>query len=106
MSENVARPVGKNGEILLRGSMGTGIEARVGPVASADRRFSNRGDCLHRGLCRRGCKVNAKASPLIIRIADAIALQPKAIGRGSARIHAGLRALGDYRITRRGPSAL
>jgi choline dehydrogenase-like flavoprotein len=66
-------PVGGNGEIFLRGAAALGIEARVGPVAIPNGRFGNRPHCIYRGFCLQGCKVNAKASPLITHIPDALA---------------------------------
>jgi choline dehydrogenase-like flavoprotein len=66
-------PVGGNGEIFLRGTNAAGIEARVGPVAIPNGRFGNRPHCIYRGFCLQGCKVNAKASPLITHIPDALA---------------------------------
>jgi choline dehydrogenase-like flavoprotein len=66
-------PVGGNGEIFLRGAKALGIEAKVGPVAIANGRFGNRPHCIYRGFCLQGCKVNAKASPLITHIPDALA---------------------------------
>jgi choline dehydrogenase-like flavoprotein len=65
--------VGGNGEIFLRGARAAGIEARVGPVAIPNGRFGNRPHCIYRGFCLQGCKVNAKASPLITHIPDALA---------------------------------
>ena len=55
----------------LRGR--SGIEVRVGPVAIANGRFGNRPHCIYRGFCLQGCKVNAKASPLITHVPDALA---------------------------------
>jgi choline dehydrogenase-like flavoprotein len=66
-------PVGGNGEIFLRGARAAGITAKVGPVAIANGRFGNRPHCIYRGFCLQGCKVNAKASPLITHIPDALA---------------------------------
>jgi choline dehydrogenase-like flavoprotein len=66
-------PVGGNGQIALRGAAKLGIEMRVGPVAIANGRFGNRPHCIYRGFCLQGCKVNAKASPLITHIPDALA---------------------------------
>ena len=66
-------PVGGNGEIFLRGARTLGIEARVGPVAITNGRFGNRPHCIYRGFCLQGCKVNAKATPLITHIPDALA---------------------------------
>jgi len=66
-------PVGGNGEIFLRGARAMGIAARVGPVAITNGRFGNRPHCIYRGFCLQGCKVNAKASPLITHIPDALA---------------------------------
>ena len=65
-------PVGGNGEIFLRGARAAGIQARVGPVAIPNGRFGNRPHCIYRGFCLQGCKVNAKASPLITHIPDAL----------------------------------
>jgi choline dehydrogenase-like flavoprotein len=64
-------PVGGNGEIFLRGAEKLGITAKVGPVAIANGRFGNRSHCIYRGFCLQGCKVNAKASPLITHVPDA-----------------------------------
>ena len=67
-------PVGGNGEIFLRGARGTGHPRRAsGPVAIPNGRFGNRPHCIYRGFCLQGCKVNAKASPLITHIPDALA---------------------------------
>ncbi|NYJ06743.1 GMC family oxidoreductase [Petropleomorpha daqingensis] len=66
-------PVGGNGMVFLRGARTVGIEARVGPVAIANGRFGNRPHCIYRGFCLQGCKVNAKASPLITHVPDALA---------------------------------
>jgi choline dehydrogenase-like flavoprotein len=66
-------PVGGNGEIFLRGARALGITAKVGPVAITNGRFGNRPHCIYRGFCLQGCKVNAKASPLITHIPDALA---------------------------------
>jgi choline dehydrogenase-like flavoprotein len=66
-------PVSGNGEVFLRGSLASGIEAHVGPVAIANGRFGNRPHCIYRGFCLQGCKVNAKASPLITHLPDALA---------------------------------
>jgi len=66
-------PVGGNGEIFLRGAEAAGIRAEVGPVAIANGRFGHRPHCIYRGFCLQGCKVNAKASPLITHVPDALA---------------------------------
>jgi choline dehydrogenase-like flavoprotein len=68
-----AHPVGGNGDMFLRGALAAGITARVGPVAIPNGRFGNRPHCIYRGFCLQGCKVNAKASPLITHIPDAMA---------------------------------
>jgi choline dehydrogenase-like flavoprotein len=68
-----AHPVGGNGEIFMRGAVKLGIVAKVGPVAITNGRFGNRPHCIYRGFCLQGCKVNAKASPLITHIPDALA---------------------------------
>jgi choline dehydrogenase-like flavoprotein len=66
-------PVGGNGMVAQRGALALGIEMRVGPVAITNGRFGNRPHCIYRGFCLQGCKVNAKASPLITHIPDALA---------------------------------
>jgi choline dehydrogenase-like flavoprotein len=66
-------PVGGNGEIFLRGALAAGVTAKVGPVAISNGRFGNRPHCIYRGFCLQGCKVNAKASPLITHVPDALA---------------------------------
>ncbi len=68
-----AHPVGGNGEVFQRGAFALGIEAKVGPVAITNGRFGNRPHCIYRGFCLQGCKVNAKASPLITHVPDALA---------------------------------
>lgn len=65
-------PVSGNGELFLRGALACGITAKVGPVAISNGRFGNRPHCIYRGFCLQGCKVNAKASPLITHIPDAL----------------------------------
>ena len=66
-------PVSGNGDIFLRGAERLGIEAKVGPVAIVNGRFGNRAHCIYRGFCLQGCKVSAKASPLVTHIPDALA---------------------------------
>ena len=65
-------PMGANGLAFVR-VPAAGIEARVGPVAIVNGRFGNRPHCIYRGFCLQGCKVNAKASPLITHVPDALA---------------------------------
>jgi choline dehydrogenase-like flavoprotein len=64
--------VSGNGQIFLRGAAAAGVDARIGPVAIPNGRFGNRPHCIYRGFCLQGCKVNAKASPLITHIPDAL----------------------------------
>jgi choline dehydrogenase-like flavoprotein len=66
-------PVSGNGLVALRGTRALGIDMKVGPVAIPNGRFGNRPHCIYRGFCIQGCKVNAKASPLITHIPDALA---------------------------------
>ncbi len=68
-----AHPVGGNGEVYQRGANALGITTKVGPVAIANGRFGHRPHCIYRGFCLQGCKVNAKASPLITHVPDALA---------------------------------
>jgi choline dehydrogenase-like flavoprotein len=66
-------PVSGNGQMFQRGADRLGIVTRVGPVAITNGRFGHRQHCIYRGFCLQGCKVNAKASPLITHIPDALA---------------------------------
>jgi choline dehydrogenase-like flavoprotein len=66
-------PVSGNGEVFQRGAQAVGVQTRVGPVAIANGRFGHRAHCIYRGFCLQGCKVNAKASPLITHVPDALA---------------------------------
>ena len=68
-----AHPLGPNGEIFRRGATKLGLRTRVGPVAIPNGRFGHRNHCIYRGFCLQGCKVNAKASPLITHVPDALA---------------------------------
>ncbi|MFL5861498.1 MAG: GMC family oxidoreductase [Solirubrobacteraceae bacterium] len=65
-------PVSGAAAVAWRGAEDCGIEMRVGPVAITNGRFGNRPHCIYRGFCLQGCKVNAKASPLITHLPDAI----------------------------------
>src|SRR5579875_1021639 len=66
-------PVAGAASVAWRGARDCGIEMRVGPVAITNGVFGNRPHCIYRGFCLQGCKVNAKASPLITHLPDAIA---------------------------------
>jgi choline dehydrogenase-like flavoprotein len=66
-------PLGPNGEIFRRGANALGLRVAIGPVAIPNGRFGHRNHCIYRGFCLQGCKVNAKASPLITHIPDALA---------------------------------
>lgn len=68
-----AHPVSAGAELTLKGAREVGVEFRVGPVAIPNGAFGNRPHCIYRGFCLQGCKVNAKASPLITHIPDALA---------------------------------
>jgi choline dehydrogenase-like flavoprotein len=69
---HAAHPLSGAAEQGRRGALAAGIEMRVGPVAIPNGTFGNRPHCLYRGFCLQGCKVNAKASPLITHLPDAI----------------------------------
>ncbi|WP_420541883.1 GMC family oxidoreductase [Rubrobacter calidifluminis] len=66
-------PIGGAAEYAVRGAKKFGIEMRVGPVGITNGTFGNRPHCIYRGFCLQGCKVNAKASPLVTHVPDAIA---------------------------------
>ena len=57
---------------VWEGAHRIGIEMRVGPVGITNGVFGNRPHCIYRGFCLQGCKVGAKASPLISHIPDAL----------------------------------
>ena len=65
-------PVAGAASVAWQGARECGIEMRVGPVAITNGVFGHRPHCIYRGFCLQGCKVNAKASPLITHLPDAI----------------------------------
>ncbi len=65
-------PVCGAAERAWAGALKHGVDMRVGPVAITNGVFGNRPHCIYRGFCLQGCKVNAKASPLVTHIPDAI----------------------------------
>jgi len=65
-------PIAGAASVAWRGARDLGIEMRVGPVAITNGVFGHRPHCIYRGFCLQGCKVNAKASPLITHLPDAI----------------------------------
>jgi choline dehydrogenase-like flavoprotein len=70
---HTAHPIAGGAELAWEGARKLGIEIRVGPVGITNGSFGNRPHCIYRGFCLQGCKVNAKASPLVTHIPDAIA---------------------------------
>ena len=69
---HTAHPVAGGAEIAREGARKLGIEMKVGPVGITNGAFGNRPHCIYRGFCLQGCKVGAKASPLVTHIPDAI----------------------------------
>jgi choline dehydrogenase-like flavoprotein len=67
-----AHPIAGAASVAWQGALRCGIEMRVGPVSITNGSFGNRPHCIYRGFCLQGCKVNAKASPLITHLPDAI----------------------------------
>lgn len=65
-------PISGAAERLIVGAGKFGMAMRVGPVGIANGTFGNRPHCIYRGFCLQGCKVNAKGSPLVTHIPDAI----------------------------------
>jgi len=65
-------PIAGGAEFAREGARRLGIEMRVGPVGITNGAFGNRPHCIYRGFCLQGCKVNAKASPLVTHLPDAI----------------------------------
>jgi choline dehydrogenase-like flavoprotein len=66
-------PVAGPAQLLWKGAIALGIEMRAGPVGIVNGTFGNRPHCIYRGYCLQGCKVNAKASPYVTHLPDAIA---------------------------------
>jgi choline dehydrogenase-like flavoprotein len=66
-------PVSAAASRLREGALRCGIEMRVGPVGIVNGTFGNRPHCIYRGYCLQGCKVNAKASPYVTHLPDALA---------------------------------
>jgi choline dehydrogenase-like flavoprotein len=65
-------PVAAGALRVWEGARRVGVRMRVGPVGIANGAFGNRPHCIYRGFCLQGCKVNAKASPLITHVPDAL----------------------------------
>ena len=65
-------PISGAASVAWEGARQYGIEMKVGPVSITNGVFGNRPHCIYRGFCLEGCKVNAKASPLITHVPDAI----------------------------------
>jgi choline dehydrogenase-like flavoprotein len=65
-------PVSGAAAKLREGALACGIEMRVGPVGIVNGTFGNRPHCIYRGYCLQGCKVNAKASPYVTHLPDAL----------------------------------
>ncbi|MDQ3319222.1 MAG: GMC family oxidoreductase [Actinomycetota bacterium] len=66
-------PISGGAERAWSGARRAGVEMRVGPVAITNGAFGNRPHCIYRGFCLQGCKVGAKASPLVTHVPDALA---------------------------------
>ena len=66
-------PVSGAASLIWKGALTCGIEMRVGPVGIVNGTFGNRPHCIYRGFCLQGCKVNAKASPFVTHLPDALA---------------------------------
>ncbi len=69
---HAAHPISGAAEVAREGARKAGIKMRVGPVGITNGVFGNRPHCIYRGFCLQGCKVNAKASPLVTHLPDAI----------------------------------
>ncbi|MGH9306304.1 MAG: GMC family oxidoreductase [Acidimicrobiales bacterium] len=66
-------PISQAASVLWKGALACGIKMRVGPVGITNGVFGNRPHCIYRGYCLQGCKVNAKASPYVTHLPDALA---------------------------------
>jgi choline dehydrogenase-like flavoprotein len=88
--------VSSAGLVAWEGAEKCGVAMRVGPVSIANGAFGNRPHCIYRGFCLQGCKVNAKASPLITHLPDAIehGVEVRADSMASRIEHDGSRVTG------------
>ncbi|MBO0885782.1 MAG: GMC family oxidoreductase, partial [Acidimicrobiales bacterium] len=66
-------PISGSAMRIWEGAERLGIAMRVGPVGITNGVFGNRPHCIYRGYCLEGCKVNAKASPYVTHLPDALA---------------------------------
>jgi choline dehydrogenase-like flavoprotein len=66
-------PISGSAARIWEGARQAGITMRVGPVGITNGVFGNRPHCIYRGYCLQGCKVNAKASPYVTHLPDALA---------------------------------
>jgi choline dehydrogenase-like flavoprotein len=66
-------PITGAASVIWQGALELGITMRVGPVGITNGVFGNRPHCIYRGYCLQGCKVNAKASPYVTHLPDALA---------------------------------
>ena len=66
-------PIGGAAAVAWAGAERLGIRMRVGPVGIVNGTFGNRPHCIYRGYCLQGCQVNAKASPYVTHLPDALA---------------------------------
>jgi choline dehydrogenase-like flavoprotein len=69
---HAAHPISGAADQARRGALAAGVDMRIGPVGIPNGVFGNRPHCIYRGFCLQGCKVNAKASPLVTHLPDAI----------------------------------
>src|SRR5690242_3126721 len=69
---HAAHPIGGAADQARRGALQAGIDMKIGPVAIPNGTFGNRPHCIYRGFCLQACKVNAKASPFVTHLPDAI----------------------------------
>ncbi|HTK66959.1 MAG TPA: GMC family oxidoreductase [Pseudonocardia sp.] len=66
-------PISGAASRIRDGALRAGVDMRVGPVGIVNGTFGNRPHCIYRGYCLQGCKVNAKASPYVTHLPDALA---------------------------------
>ena len=69
---HAAHPIGGAADKARDGLLNLGIKTRIGPVGIPNGVFGNRPHCIYRGFCLQACKVNAKSSPLVTHLPDAI----------------------------------
>ena len=66
-------PVSGAASVIWEGALSWASRCGSGRSGIVNGTFGNRPHCIYRGFCLQGCKVNAKASPYVTHLPDALA---------------------------------